>query len=189
MRPLINMVLRLASGRAFLALLIAYCIYMPIFFYAPTPFSIGAIRPYAGGASILDVEPFYSADTAYARLDLLGEPGRAAYRHILLGDMVYPALLGLTLASAIGLATRHIAPADTRWCSLALLPLANAACDYAENALLIWLLLAYPARHPLVASAAGCLTLAKTICGMLSFTALAGVLVALGLRYLQQRTT
>lgn len=171
---------QLANRRAFLVLLAAYCIYFPIFFFANVPFGITAIRPYAAGAEILDVELFYTAEQAYERLALFGEQGRAVYLHILMGDLIYPALLGSLLAVSISLIVRRIHLSNAAWQHVVLLPLANMVFDYCENAMLFSLLLSYPTRLPLVATAAGAFTFTKNVFGMLSFVVLAcGVLAML----------
>ena len=141
------------------------------------PFGLSKIKPYAGNASILDVETYYTAAQAYQRLDLFGEQGRAAYLRILMGDLVYPALLGLFLSVAITLVLRQVLPAHHRWHKLNLLPIANLALDYLENMLLITLLTSFPSHLDAVAMLAGWVTFAKHLFGMLSFLALGASLV------------
>ena len=68
------------------------------------------------------------------------------------------------------------------WMVSSLLPLANMALDYTEDALLLTLLGRYPDQLPWVASAAGIATLGKNIFGLLSFLALGGGLLALFFR-------
>lgn len=175
---------RFANWRVFLILLVAYGIYFPIFFFADVPFGITAIRPYASGAGILDVELFYTAEQAYERLDLLGEQGRMAYLHVLLGDLVYPALLGGLLFVSISLMVRALNPGNLSWHYLVFLPLVNMVFDYCENAALFSLLHAFPARLPLVATMSGLFTFTKNLFGLLSFLVLGcGALVLLFRRF------
>jgi len=178
-----NHLRQFSSRRAFIALLLAYSIYMPIFFFANVPFGISAIRPYAAGTNILDVEFFYTATQAYDRFTLFGEQGRATYLTILKGDLVYPALLGSLLAVSICLIVKRLNPSRVGWQYLALLPLVNMVCDYCENFLLFVLLLSYPTHLPTVASVAGVVTLTKNIFGILSFATLAFGLLAMLIRY------
>lgn len=182
-----NYLRRFASRRVFIVLLIAYSIYMPIFFFADVPFGILAIRPYAAGTNILDVEFFYTATQAYDRLTLFGAQGRATYLNILRGDLIYPALLGSLLAVSICLIVKRLNPSRVSWQYLALLPLANMVCDYCENSLLFVLLLSYPTSLPTVAAVAGVATLAKNIFGILSFAALAFGLLAILVQYVWPR--
>jgi hypothetical protein len=178
-----NHLRQFASRKAFFALLLAYIIYTPIFFFANVPFGISAIRPFAAGTKILDVEFFYTAKQAYDRLTLFGEQGRATYLNILKGDLVYPALLGSLLAVSICLIIKRLTPSRAGWQYLALLPLVNMVCDYCENFLLFVLLLSYPTQLSTVASLAGVVTLTKNIFGMLSFATLTCGLVAMLIRY------
>jgi len=168
---------KISTLNSFIILLIAYGIYFPIFFFANVPFGISQIKPYAGGSGILDVETFYNATQAYQRLDLFGEGGRAAYQRILMGDLIYPGLLGLFLSVTITLILRSTLPADSAWYRLNLLPLANLTADYFENVLLFTLLATYPSRLNVLATIAGYATFTKNMIGMLSFIALGASVV------------
>lgn len=182
-----QLVQRKATRRNLLALAIAYCIYFPIFFFAKVPFGITAIQPYASQGGILDVEFFYTSRQAYERLASFGDQGRAAYLHILMGDLVYPALLGSLLAVSICLIVKRFNLHHASWRYLALLPLANMACDYCENSLLLILLLSYPASLPTVGTVAGIATLGKNIFGMLSFAALGFGLLFMLVQHIRTR--
>lgn len=182
-----NQLRQFASQRVFIALLLAYSVYMPVFFFVDVPFGISAIRPYAAGSSILDVELFYTATQAYDRLTLFGAQGRATYLNILMGDLIYPALLGSLLAVSICLIVKRLNPPRVGWQYLALLPLANMVCDYCENSLLFALLLAYPTALPTVGTVAGVATLTKNIFGILSFAVLAFGLLAMLVQHFRPR--
>jgi hypothetical protein len=174
-----------SNQKNFFLLLAAYAIYMPVFFFADVPFGLSRIKPYARGTNILDVELFYTAEQAYQRLTLFGEQGRAVYFNILMGDLIYPALLGGLLSVSITLLFRRLNFSGSYGHYLGLLPLANMALDYTEDALLLSLLHTYPDQLPL-AAAAGVVTLAKNIAGMLSFLALGFGLLALPFRRRRQ---
>jgi hypothetical protein len=118
------------------------------------------------------VETYYTAEQAYQRLALFGEPGRATYLRILMGDLVYPALLGCFLSVTITLVLRRLVSPNSVWSRLNLLPIANMAADYLENILLITLLTRYPAQLDGVAAVAGLVTLVKNFFGLLSFLTL-----------------
>ena len=178
-KKLSHFVQSISNRKSFLLLLVAYSIYAPVFFFADVPFGLTRIKPYAEGTNILDVELFYSAEQAYQRLALFGEQGRAVYFNILMGDLIYPALLGGFLSVSITLLFRRLNFSGVYWQYLSLLPLANMAFDYLEDALLLSLLNSYPAQLPLAATAAGFVTFTKNMFGMLSFIALGFGLVAL----------
>lgn len=161
-----------ATGKSLTKLLVAYCLYAPMFFYSAAPYSVAAIEPYAARGGILDVEMFYTAQQAYDRIASFGESGRAVYLHILMGDMIYPAILGFLIATSISLVLRWLGLSGTYWRYLSLLPLVNMAFDYIENVALIFILIAYPTQMPGIASIAGMLTFLKNVFGLLSFSVL-----------------
>lgn len=182
LKELSHFVQSISNRKSFLLLLVAYSIYFPIFFFADVPFGLTRIKPYAEGANILDIELFYSAEQAYQRLALFGEQGRAVYFNILMGDLIYPALLGGFLCVSITLLFRRLNFPSVYWQYLGLLPLANMVFDYIEDALLLSLLSNYPAKLPLTATTAGFVTFTKNMFGILSFIVLGLGLVALFLK-------
>jgi hypothetical protein len=139
---------QISNQKNFWLLLAAYALYMPVFFFADVPFGLSSIKPYAQGTNILDVELFYTAEQAYQRLALFGEQGRAVYFNILMGDLIYPALLGGLLSVSITLLFRRLNFSGACWQYLGLLPLANMVLDYTEDALLLSLLHNYPDQLP-----------------------------------------
>lgn len=179
LKKLNHLLQQFSSRKSLLLLLAAYAIYMPVFFFADVPFGLSRIKPYAQGKEHPDVELFYTAEQAYPRLALFGEQGRAVYFNILMGDLIYPALLGGLLSVSITLLFRRLSFSGAYWPYLGLLPLANMALDYTEDALLLSLLASYPAQLPWAATAAGFAALGKNGFGMLGFFALGLGLLAL----------
>ena len=182
LRNLSHLLQHVSSRKNFLLLLVAYSIYFPIFFFADVPFGLSRIKPYANGTTILDVELFYTAEQAYQRITLFGDQGRAVYFNILMGDLIYPAILGGLLSISITLLFRRLRFSGAYWQFLGLLPVANMTFDYIENALLLTLLSSYPAQLPRLATAAGFATFTKNIFGILGFLALGLGLIALFFR-------
>ena len=172
LKSLSHQLQQVSNRKSFLVLFVAYSIYFPVFFFADIPFGLTSIKPYAHGTTILDVELFYTAAQAYQRLALFGEQGRAAYFNILMGDLIYPALLAGFLSISITLLFRRLNFSSTYWQYLGLLPLANMFFDYIEDALLLSLLNSYPAQLPITAAVAGFVTFTKNMFGMLSFIVL-----------------
>ncbi len=183
LKKLSQVLQKISNRKTFLLLLVAYSIYFPIFFFADVPFGLTRIKPYAAGTTLLDVELFYSAEQAYQRLALFGEQGWAVYFTILMGDLIYPALLGGLLCVSITLLFRRLNFSAVYWQILGLLPLANMFFDYLEDALLLSLLNSYPVQLPLAATVAGFVTAGKNMFGLLSFIALGLGLVALFLQW------
>jgi hypothetical protein len=182
-----DLIQRFSNRKNFLTLLLAYCIYFPIFFFANVPFGLTRIKPYAAGMKILDQELFYTADQAFQRLNLFGEQGRKVYSTILMGDLVYPALLGLFLCVSITLLFRKLQFRSVFWRYLAFLPLANMLFDYLEDTLIFSLLRNFPSQMPITATTAGYVTFTKNMFGMLSFFVLGFALVALIIQWFKHR--
>ena len=178
-----------ATAKTFGLLLLAYGIYMPVFFYANVPFGLTQIAPYAANGGILDLDFFYSAAQAYQRLAGFGPDGRATYLRILMGDLIYPGLLGVFISVTLSLLLRRIVPAGGAWRYVNLLPIANMAADYLENAMLIALLAAYPAQLNGIAAIAGVATAIKSVFGLLSFVALGVVLLIWVIQRVMRRPT
>ena len=128
------------------------------------PYSVPRIRHISGGADILDVKLFYTADQAYALLAAYGPTGRHVYLWGLATvDMVLPLLYSVLLAVALTLALRPILRPSSPLRLLNLLPLLAGLCDYLENAAILTLLAHYPQRLDGLAGAAGFLTLGKQV--------------------------
>lgn len=178
-----------ANRVTFIISLIAYAVFFPLFFFGSAPFSLTQMHPYSANGGILDAETFYTAEQAYVRLASFGEQGRQTYQLVHLGDMVYPAVLGAFMAITLSLLLRRITPQNSAWRKLNLLPIANMLMDYLENVLLMVVVALFPAHTDALAGAAGVVTLAKSLFGMLSFIALGIVLVVALARGLMARRT
>ena len=128
--------------------------------FAPIPGGLVELRAATGGRPILDLQPSFSADEVYARLEAFGHAGRELYqRFSITTDVVFPlSLLGF-LAALAHHASMGMAP--LRRGALLTVPVSWFALDMAENASIYWLLSQYPDRDDVVASALGFVTSAK----------------------------
>lgn len=128
--------------------------------FAPIPGGLVDLRAATGGRPILDLQPSFSADDVYARLDAFGEAGRELYQRFLVTtDVVFPlSLLGFLVAFA-----RYASGGMTAAWRVALLavPIAWFALDMGENASVYWLLSLYPERDDAIAGVVGFVTSAK----------------------------
>lgn len=131
--------------------------------FVDLPFSIPRIKALSGGVSILDLEFYYSVDSAYRHLTAYGPEWRRLYAWGLLTvDMVLPALMFLTLAVALKLTGRR--QAGKSWLPmLNLLPLIVMVSDYLENAAILTMLGNYPHRLFIVGTLSGIFTLSKQV--------------------------
>lgn len=141
-------------------------------------FGLGRLEAIAGTADILDTRFTYSAETAAAVLEKLGETGRNYYLSVIQPlDILFPLCYGVFFLMLIqwgwfgqentkdteGLGVIHRA--------VLLLPLATAACDILENILIRILVLNYPEEFTAVASSAGVITAVKFVLFSLSAAA------------------
>lgn len=110
----------------------------------------------------LDTLPSYTPEQAYRSLSSYGAQGRQQYLWTELTlDVLYPLSTALMFALLTLYSFQRGFPDHpwTRW--LALIPLAELAVDYLENASVVAMLLRYPAEMPLVAAASNVFTVLK----------------------------
>jgi hypothetical protein len=175
-----------ATTKAFFASLILWLI--ALILINGKPFGIAQLQEITGGPTILDMTFTTGPDQVYAVLSALGDAGRAFdLTHIVPLDLAFPFTYGLFLALGISWALSRLVPSGSLWSLLNLAPVFAAAADYCENAGVITLLLAYPARLDTVAWFVSFMYSIKFFFSFVSFitlfTALAGCAVLLLIRY------
>jgi hypothetical protein len=126
-----------------------------------------------------DVRFTTSPEGVHQFLDACGEAGRAAYRDLQVLDLLYPAAVGVFLASALALVLTKAARRARRPAlpALAALPLLASACDYVENTAAWILLLRHPDQQTGVATILGTASALKQVLTWASIVLLAGGLV------------
>lgn len=126
----------LASWRVWIASAALFVPFAFVFFASPAAFAIPAVEAACGQAPP-DMRFYSSGDDVVSFLDACGPAGRNAYQNMQLADLVYPAIVGLFLASSLALATKRLSARHSlRW--VAVVPLVAALFDYLENAF-VWL--------------------------------------------------
>ncbi|WP_424358212.1 hypothetical protein [Methanocella sp. MCL-LM] len=141
------------------------------------PYSAADFSTKTNGGSQLDMMIGYSPEKAYELIEGYGADGRTYYvRKLVLNDLVFPVAYSLLFAGTLALLLKYLTGADSRLRYLAVLPLAGGALDLAENASIITMLLAYPARMEVIATATSLVTAVK-----LGINATAVALILLGL--------
>jgi hypothetical protein len=166
-----------ATGRTLLALLLAGLAFNLVLF----PWRTSELRALSGlDNPILDAQFSYSAQTAFDAAAALGPQGRTLYALSELSlDLVYPILYSLFLSLLMLFVLRRLVPPASGWLRLGWLPFAVLACDYAENAGLVYMLLTFPAQAPAVVQAASLFTMAKwTLAALAIMLVLAGGVLA-----------
>ena len=113
-----------------------------------------------------------------------GEVGLAAYRDLQIIDLLYPAVVGVFLASVLALLLRSLTP---RAEALALVPLVATAADYAENACAWVLLAADPAGTQVAAALFQVFSAAKYVTSWAAWLMVIALLVAWVLRWVCAR--
>jgi hypothetical protein len=144
-----------------LALLLALAVYA-LFLVTVMPQQSAASRAYAGEWGAPDRQLFYTPAEFYAEVAKWGAAGRRDYADFRRGlDVAWALAYTAFLVVAISCAARSAFAFQDRRRLLNLAPLPAMACDYAENALGIWLVSAWPARHEPLAWMAAVVTATK----------------------------
>lgn len=144
----------------------------------------------ACGAPAPDTRLTTSADEVAAFLATCGDDGRAAWRDLQVVDLVYPAALGVFLASAVALLLPRVRPGrpvGRRAALLPLVPLVAAGADYLENACAWWLLGAWPQPAALPAHVLGVASATKQATSWASGLLVVGLLAAVAVRRVRAR--
>lgn len=127
---------------------------------------MGASEPY----KIPDLMFGFSIEQAYAFLSHLGADGRKAYLTTQMWvDSVYPLIYGFMLALIIGKIHANAPGLTKKLNYLNLVPIAAACADYLENAGIIVMLLAYPAKISFAAQLASVFGMIKWTLIVISF--------------------
>ena len=154
------------------------------------PFGIAQLQEITGGPTILDMTMTTDPDQVYAVLTALGEAGRAFdLTRIVPLDLVFPFTYALFLAVGISWGLSRWLPESSPWFLLNLAPVLAGAADYCENAGVIMMLLAYPARLDPVAVFTSAMYIVKFAFSTLSFTTLFVALAGWGVFALHARRT
>ena len=147
---------KLARWRVFWSSGLILGLFALVFFGSAAPFAVGRVA-HLCGQSPPDVRVFSSAAEVHGFLMECGPTGRAAYRNMQIADLVYPAIVGIALSSALALLIKHTPRLARRWMAVAALPVLGGLFDYLEN-LTAWVALA---RYPSVSWTDGILGIAS----------------------------
>jgi hypothetical protein len=136
------------------------------------------------GKPTLDSDCFYTAEKAYDLFNKLGDDGRLfyAWTEITL-DLIFPVLYTLFLSLLLIFIFRKLSNFKFQR-ALVLLPLMAMLFDFCENALIAFLLFAYPKKYIWIAVVASLSTKLKWIFVFASLAAIFYGLIRLVIRYL-----
>lgn len=130
----------------------------------PIPWSVHQLTAAMGGQPIFDMKPSFSTDEVYQRVAAFGEVGRAAYsRTVLTTDVVFPLCVLAFLFLLARYTAEQLTPARALRGLLLTMPIVYFVSDMAENAAIFVILSDFPARHELIGSYLGYLTVVKRV--------------------------
>ncbi len=130
-----------SSGRRLFVLVPCFVFLLWLISFSPWWFSEATIKA-DHGIGTLDLQFANSAAHARDTLDLLGPAGRRAYDAFQIIDLLFPLSYALALSGLIWSLWRGV---QRPWVAyLAAIPIAGAALDYLENALVRIALNSYP---------------------------------------------
>ena len=147
------------------ALLVATSGFFWLFNFSSLPFAISnpQLVKISGGAGLLDLKFFYTAQDAYAFLTQYGEEGRELYKHFLSADFVFAFCYGLGFSMLFTRLLRALHGSESGWMKFNLLPLGVALADYSENIFILLMLNQYPENLQIIGMLAGISTLIKQL--------------------------
>lgn len=151
--------------------------------FTTLPFSIPSLMAASGGKTILNVLPYYNAESAYEHIAAYSQEAVTIYYRILGIDLLalIPAYL-LFLTAGLLHGSRLVLRSYPRVYSvLALMPLTAAFLNLIEDGLVVFLLESYPSRHDTVATLCGMITTTKSSLMMASLLLLVGFYFVVGL--------
>jgi len=177
---------RLGHPGIWIASATAFAVSAYMFFASSAPFAIPEVEA-ACGQQPPDMRFFTGADDLTSFLDACGPAGRGTYLNMQLADLVYPAVVGLFLASSLAVVIGRVSRRGSNAVSLASIPLLASSFDYVENAF-AWVALArYPASGPTDALL-GYASAAKTASSWAGAILLLGGLAILGVQLVRRRS-
>ena len=186
-RRLSRAICRAATGKAVLVSLFSFMATAAII--SGRPFGLARLQEITGGPTIPDMTFTTGPDSVYAVLAALGDAGLTFYlTHIVPLDLVFPFTYGLFLALGISWSLTRLLPEGSPWLILNLAPVLAAAADYCENAGVITLLLAYPARMDPVAWLVSAMYVIKFAFSAVSYLTLFAALAGCAAMFLLRRT-
>ena len=151
--------------------------------------TIPNVMEHTEGMKLLDMMPLgYDSEYVDSLFSTLGQVGRDSYlyRQIPL-DMVYPLLFAISFSLLLAYFLNKLNLLKTPFLYGCLLPLVAGAADYAENIGIIALLTNYPQLSKNTVIITNSFSVLKSACTTLCFVALIGLLLAVGMKSLNNQ--
>ena len=146
---------------------------------------------FSNGMKLLDMMPTgYNQNYVNKLFKTLGENGREIYlTNQIPVDMVYPLLFGLTYSLLLAYFLNKINKLKSPFKYLSLLPIIAGIADYLENIGIITMLKNYPELKESVVYTTNIFSVVKSISTSIFFIALIVILIALGIKVLNTKTS
>lgn len=168
--------------RLMLFLLLVVAIFFWLFNFSAMPFSNPSLMKISGGAGLLDVMPYYSADEAFAMLNQYRVQGRDLYLRFLIADFMFIPVYSLGFALLFTRTIRAKFRENDTWLWLNLLPLACGLFDCLENLCVLGMLFMYPGTSVALGTLSGLATLGKTVLTFVSLLCMSSLAMSLLIR-------
>jgi hypothetical protein len=160
---------RYATGRTVLVFLCCFGACIFTLNVTEIPFGLRALISRSGGLNILDMRTGgYTPDEAYELFEALGAEGRKLYGYLLLADILLPLIGALFFALCIAWLLRRLVVFESPIQRFILLPFVTMIADFAENADIAIMMLAFPRRLDVAARLANFFTVLKSGAGLIS---------------------
>jgi len=118
------------------------------------------LKEISGGTGMIDMQFYYSPDTAYGMLNSMGMYGRSFYSKLLGLDIIFSLAFMFAGSSLITFLLENL-KINHLWFKLNTLPLFRSLFDVLENCFLWILILNYPQKNRVVATIAAVMTTTK----------------------------
>lgn len=177
---LLKMSIAIQQRATFKLLLVLAIVMLGLGYMVTSSFSPSEeLKTLANGRDVPDTQISRSADDFYRQLGDYGENGRQLYlTRISPVDVFIPITQALFLSVAITLVFRRAFAPESRWQVLNLLPFMAMVGDYLENISMVVLMLAYPTRLAMLATASAIFTTVKFVFSVISVGSIvAGIVV------------
>ncbi len=175
----------LGRPKIWIASTAVFLVFAGLLFASSAPFAIPEVEA-ACGQRPPDMRVFTGADDVTSFLDSCGPTGRDTYRNMQVADLVYPAVVGLFLASSLALVIGRLSPRGSNAVWLASIPLVASSFDYVENISAWFALARYPDSAP-TDVLLGYASAAKTATSWASAILLLAALTLLGVQLIRRR--
>lgn len=146
---------------------------------------------FSNGMKLLDMMPTgYDLNYVSELFSSLGENGRLTYlTNQIPVDMIYPLLFGLSYCLLLGYFLKKLNKLNSPYTYLCLIPIIAGIADYLENFGIITMLKNYPELKETTVYATNIFSVIKSISTSIFFIALIVILITLGIKVLNRKTS